>query len=788
MKRSALQCVVGFIGAILIVVGVVWTCKQLTSPSQLNAAQSRTSNRSSSLPSTEGSTPVGSLSLSVENVEPSVSDVVLEEQQNREDVQVQNNIRPTSGGSLSLSVIDSDQDESNNSYFEGVGENSETIESLENFAEPFDGTQQESYPDSFSTASPLESFSEQDEIVNAESAEETLFYNDHTANAPDFGDEQQESFEDFPQQLVEQPTLSVAPPQSSFAQPQTEDFPNVDPLESVNTDVPQFDVQNTSRPIVGHTEQPSVQDTRQIPENQQVRSVPIPTINQSPDSRVLEVNEPAPSSFNNVPVSNALSGPRVENKIISQFVNEKAISLPEPKDEVVAPQTLQISIDKKIPDEVLLNTSVEIVIVVKNNGTTEVKNLVLRDSVPKGAQFAQNSSNVTPDESGELIWDAFNLSPQEEKTFKYSIIPQKEGLIGSVATVMAVASASGSFHCSKPKLKVDVSAPENIVKGQVVPFVIVVSNIGTGTANNVVIKENIPEGLYHPDGTVLTNTGLNSIKAGESKRITLELQATGAGTIANELVVSADNCEEQRALTEVQVLAPELKLAVEGPESIYLERNATYKLSVQNIGRASAFDVQLTARLPEGTQFVETDNLGAYKKEENTVYWDLAELPAQTGADIKLKIATTGVSRSELVFSAVGPNNLTATANQQVTIDGLAALSFNVHSSTDLVEVGKEFEYSIQIENRGTKASNNVVLQILPPDAIVILATDGPTKAENRDGVVVFQKIDSIPAKNSVTYKIKAKPMASGDCRVSFQLSSDDLEPLVKEENTRVYR
>ena len=45
MKRSALQCIAGFVGAILVVVGVVWTCKQLSSPTQLNAAQSQTSSR-----------------------------------------------------------------------------------------------------------------------------------------------------------------------------------------------------------------------------------------------------------------------------------------------------------------------------------------------------------------------------------------------------------------------------------------------------------------------------------------------------------------------------------------------------------------------------------------------------------------------------------------------------------------------------------------------------------------------------------------------------------------------
>ncbi|MBQ7028667.1 MAG: hypothetical protein IJN32_00345 [Thermoguttaceae bacterium] len=69
-----------------------------------------------------------------------------------------------------------------------------------------------------------------------------------------------------------------------------------------------------------------------------------------------------------------------------------------------------------------------------------------------------------------------------------------------------------------------------------------------------------------------------------------------------------------------------------------------------------------------------------------------------------------------------------------------------------------------------------------------IVSVDGPTRHSQQNGVFVFDAIREIPAKSAVTYKVKAVCEAVGDCRVRFQLSSDDLEPLVKEENVRVYR
>ncbi|MBQ1278002.1 MAG: hypothetical protein IIY07_05100, partial [Thermoguttaceae bacterium] len=38
MKRSAIQCAAGLVGATLVVGGVFWTCRQLASPTQVNAA------------------------------------------------------------------------------------------------------------------------------------------------------------------------------------------------------------------------------------------------------------------------------------------------------------------------------------------------------------------------------------------------------------------------------------------------------------------------------------------------------------------------------------------------------------------------------------------------------------------------------------------------------------------------------------------------------------------------------------------------------------------------------
>ena len=764
MKRSALQCVVGFVGATLIVAGVVWTCRQLSSPTELSAAQGTTAQNLRSTQAESGQRPTGSLSLSVASEPISTNAPTLDDAAYPQG----GNIPAASESALNLSVVDPD------AAAVSSPNTLPTVDTLTDEAADIDSSFDKSFPSVETPEAPVSTqpalFSPSEAEISDRFEQNGLGETPQTAPQGSISMVQQDSGVPIPMQALDEA------PESNFPAPAAN--AKIDDLLNEEQGVTPF-------PAVSESPQ-NVSALDEQPDG------PIPTM-QSGSTNTVSTENAAPFSmsatptpnFNQIPQASGMTNGALSDALL-QFVARSAASLPTPNEEFEGPQTTQITVEKTAPEEVRTNKPAQIVVSVKNLGKKTVKNIILRDSIPTGAQFESGSSDVAPNQQGELIWPAFELQPGAEKKFEYSIIPTQEGTFGSVATVMIAASASSQTKCSQPELKVEVTAADSVELGEKVVFDIVVSNVGTGVANNVKLEERIPNGLHHPQGDVLNNT-LGTLNPGESKRLPLTLESVAAGEVVNILTITADDCEAKSAETRINIVAPMLELAISGPQKAYLGRPTTFTLDVKNVGDASAFDVRLIAQLPRGTSFVQANNLGAYKEDEHSVYWDLAELPAQTDAEIELTLQTTEASQAELIFGAQGPNNLTAQTSHSISIEGIAALSFNVSSSTDLVEVGREFEYTVKIENRGTKESNNVVLQVLTTDAISILATDGPTKATSRKGVVVFEKIPSIPAKSSVTYKIKAKPNANGDCRVEFQLSSDDLEPLVKEENTRVY-
>ena len=737
MKRSAIQCAAGLVGATLVVGGVFWTCRQLASPTQVNAASDVATAEVAffdDAPSRTASSPVrpeSSLTLSPpRSTTRPVAPASGSRLRSRADERAA--IRPTSGSELRLALVDEDAETSDDeaSTFAEVPQTLET----------------------FDAAAPVEApLADFPSALDAPTA----------LAAPLDG----ESLEDAP--LA--PALEDAP-----LAPALEDAPLAPPLEDAPL-TPALEDAPLAPALEDAPLAPALEDAPLAPASPSVDAAPLAPSSLEP------IAPPAPVEPTFVAAPQETVAPVVES------VEPVGTGVPGDK-KLEGAQTTQVVVEKIAPKEIQVDREAKFAVKVKNVGAAPVRNLVLRDVLPVGARFVgADVASVVPNARGEFAWPPFDLAPCSEKTFEYRIVPTQEGEIGSVATLAFAAEASCRVRCVRPALEVEVVAPQEATLGANIDLNVVVANVGTGAATNVALLETIPEGLRHPSGSVLDHA-LGTLAPGEKKRVPLTLQCVAPGTTVNNLVVTADGDLREEIQTEIKILAPQLELSIDGAATPYLERPTTYRLKAANVGDAAAKDVKLVAEIPEGTTFVKANNLGVYKAETRSVYWDLAELPAGAAGEIELTLTPTKIGASRLTFGGTGPLGLTAQVAKDVTIDGLPALSYSVKTSPNPVEIGQEIVYEIQLANRGTKASTNATLQIAAPDALKIVSVDGPTRYSQQNGAFVFDVVREIPAKSAVTYKVKAVCEAVGDCRVRFQLSSDDLEPLVKEENVRVYR
>ena len=450
-------------------------------------------------------------------------------------------------------------------------------------------------------------------------------------------------------------------------------------------------------------------------------------------------------------------------------------------------QTPALSIEKQSPGEIQVGKPAVFTIVVRNTGAVAAHGVEVHDDVPQGAQFMSSNPPATQPAPGKLVWSLGEMRPGDSATIQTQLMPVSEGEIGSVATVHFHAAASARARSTRPLLKLQVSTPPNVMIGQPVALKIRLSNPGTGVATGVVLTENVPAELKHAAGPEL-EFEVGSLRPGESRDLELTLTAAQAGHIVNLLTAQADNNLQTEDRAEFDVLAPALKLGVTGPKRRFLERNATFTVSITNPGTAPAHDVQLAATLPRGMKFVDANNMGQYDAATNTVYWSLEELPPQETGKVTVTAVPQQPGEMKLQARARAQQGLSDSIEETVSVDGMAAVVFEMSDAQDPIELNGQTTYQIHVINQGSKSAANVRVVALLPAELRPLSAEGPVKHAIDGQRVLFEPLGQLPPKADATFAIKVQAVAAGDIRVRVQVLSDDMRsPITKEEGTRVY-
>ncbi|NIP85330.1 MAG: DUF11 domain-containing protein [Planctomycetales bacterium] len=239
---------------------------------------------------------------------------------------------------------------------------------------------------------------------------------------------------------------------------------------------------------------------------------------------------------------------------------------------------------------------------------------------------------------------------------------------------------------------------------------------------------------------------------------------------------------------DIEIVAPALEVALEGPRKRFLERKATYTLSIANPGTAPAREVQLVSHLPQGIEFVSANNRGRYDDQTHAVYWSLAELPEGEVGRVKLVTLPVEPGEHRIRLEGRAESDLEDRSEELILVEGIPAIFFEVADVEDPVELGGETEYEIRVVNQGTKTATNIRVAALVPREMRAISADGPTRHQLEAGRVFFEPLPRLAPKADTTYRIKVRGEEAGDQRFRVQLQSDEMDsPVTKEESTRVY-
>lgn len=423
-------------------------------------------------------------------------------------------------------------------------------------------------------------------------------------------------------------------------------------------------------------------------------------------------------------------------------------------------------------------------LVVKNSGRVSAREVVVEAIFPASVRLTH--ANPEPAlVADHLEWSIPELAAGEERTIHITMIPSQRGDLATTANVRFTGTAASVFKVAEPLLKVTTAAPAEVIIGDPLVQTVTITNPGTGIAQNVKIQVATPEGLEATRNDRST-IEIGALNPGESRTVRLSFTAIAGGEQTLEVEATADSGLNQAAEATVNVIAPSLTIAVEGPSLRYAGHDARYTLSITNEGQAATNNVRVTHRLPKGFKFLKADKGGTLDANNGSVNWSVGHLEPAQSVQLKVQLQATELGQFEHHVFASAEHGVTAKADTTTKVEGSASLALEIQDLDDPVEVGQETAYEIRITNTGSKTAQNVGLTFELPTGVELLNVQSATQHLAKNGLILFNDLPELAPGKTALFRVHIRGATEGNQRVRARLTSESIEQeLIAEELTK---
>jgi uncharacterized repeat protein (TIGR01451 family) len=428
---------------------------------------------------------------------------------------------------------------------------------------------------------------------------------------------------------------------------------------------------------------------------------------------------------------------------------------------------------------------------VTNLRDVPLHHVVLEQHIP--ANFTPSTANPTAKDANATQIEVGDLGPNEAKTVEMSGTPTQQGTL----------DACLSARYSPPRLcmSVAVVAPaiEAIAEGpsqadvcQDLVYRVRVTNSGSGTAHNLVLRATLPEGVQSSEGQKTIASNLGDINAKETKDFAVHLRAMQPGQITFQAWIHSDDAGDVKMQPiATNLLAPRLAVTIAGPKEEFLGSPLVYSVTVKNTGDAAATESKLrVGATPGSVSFVSAqyaDGRQLSQEREGTGQ-DLGTLAPGEVRTINVNFRTDREGEMAFNATAVGRCAAEVTTSLKTRIRTLTAAAMEVTHDPDPVRVGTNVVYHIVAVNKGTATDHNVKVWVALPDSEQFINGTGSTAVTSAGQNIAFAVVPTLEPKQSVAWDITVKALKAQEAKVQVNMTTDSTRtPAIKVEPTKLF-
>ncbi len=427
----------------------------------------------------------------------------------------------------------------------------------------------------------------------------------------------------------------------------------------------------------------------------------------------------------------------------------------------------------------------------ENLGGASAEELIVAIDFPQWADLlgaevstGATSSEVAVDGTRLFRWKIGRLGAKDVQTVVLHVVArQSQPLNLAINWQHAPVATATSIQVLQPELKLNLDGPEEVLFGKKQLYRLELENTGTGDARSVSLSL-LPLGTGQEKPAVQP---IGDLASGEKKTIEVELTARNEGDLVIQVDATAEGNVRTHLSEKVRVLRPALTVEVAAPEFQFVGQDVTYRIVVTNPGTATTSEIQIDAAVPETLTYVSTTKDGLVTDENGEIRWTVDELGPDETRTLLVKCVAAAAGIGRMVVTSNAADDLKANGEASVQIDAIADLALEVTDPAGPVAVGTETQYQLKVENRGSKAADNVEIVAYFSHGIEPLGAEGGNYQVG-PGQIVFDAIPSIAAGQAKTFVVKARAGATGNHIIRAEVFCKPLGTrLVGEESTYFY-
>jgi uncharacterized repeat protein (TIGR01451 family) len=437
------------------------------------------------------------------------------------------------------------------------------------------------------------------------------------------------------------------------------------------------------------------------------------------------------------------------------------------------------------PAQVPLGQPLAYEIIVRNTGPQVVSGVRIEQPLGDGMRLLRTDPPAVM-QGDHLAWGLGNVEAGGERHLKVEIQARGPGDVMLCPTVTYTAAVGLRSRVVQPPFAITVTGPQTAAPGSPVLFQIQLANHSTLPIRQIVIRDQLPPGLRHPQGSLI-EADVGALAPGEVRTIRLETLAVQSGRLVNAVSARAEGGWQAESSTVVEVSEPALTLQLQGPRQAQSIQDLDFLLTVANPGQNPSEGLRLMQVLPEGLAFISASSGGAFNQARNGIEWALSPLPGGQSQTVTFRVRPRMPGDWALQAVAMAARNTGAKAIHAIHVDGVAALSLEVIAHDDPIQVGAETVYEMRVLNRGAAAGSNVRLLIQAPEGLDPIAAEGPANGVIRQQQVTFDALSQLPPRVDAVYKVRVRGSRPSQGRFQVQMTADALaRPILEELSTHV--